>query len=185
MLLLVALALTRGGLQSRLDGNSHDEVGEESETPYRGDSLVAEVSARIFCAEDSEFVSSQSNANVVRTFQLERTILAIAWLRGVRQQVNRVFRAHLKAARQNPDIAPLGELRLGIDFLAFQLATALLYGVIRVRGPLGAARLVLVSLELSEKFSRLAKDIVPTGGTEVAVELLDLERHTNQGRAAR
>jgi hypothetical protein len=184
MLLFVSLLVTRSGLRRQGDGEGY-EVHGDGETSFKGDSLVAELSARIFCPEDSEFVASQSCANVARTFQLERRLLAMEWLRGVRQQVNRVFRFHLKAARQNPDIAPLGELRLGIDFLAFQLAAALLYAVIRVRGPLGAARLVHVSLGLSEKFLGLAKDIVPLGSTTVGIELLDLDRDTNQRRAAR
>ena len=184
MLLFVSILVTRSALRRQRDGDGY-EVHGDGETSFKGDSLVAELSARIFCPEDSEFVSSQCNANVAGTFELERTLLAIDWLRGVRQQVNRVFRSHLKAARQNPDIAPLGELRLGIDFLAFQLATALLYSVIHVRGPLGAATLVLVSLRLSEKFVRLAKDALPSGGATVGAELLDLDPHADQRRAAR
>ena len=184
MLLFVSLVVTRSGLRRQRDGDGY-EVHGDGEASFKGDSLVAELSARIFCAEDSEFVAKQSCSNVARAFQVERTLLAIEWLRGVRRQVNCIFRSHLKAARQNPDLTPLGELRLGIHFLTFQVATAVLYVVIRVRGPLGAARLVLVSLGLSEEFVRLAKDVLPSGSTTVGVELLDLDPHTDQRRAAR
>jgi hypothetical protein len=183
MLLFVCFVLIRGGLRRSLDDGAHEDLGP-SKPSFKRDSLVAELSARIFSAGDSEFVSGQC-PNLARTFRQERTILAIEWLRGVRRQVNCLFRSHLKAARQNPDLTPAGELRLGAHFLALQIATAVLYVIIRVRGPLRAARLVVLLLGRSDKFVRIAKEIIPIGGTEVAVELLELEPHANQRRAAR
>lgn len=183
ILLFVSFVLIRGGLRRPADDSSHEDLGQ-SKLSFKRDSLVAELSARIFSPEDSEFVSGLC-PHLARTFRQERTILAIEWLRGVRSQVNCLFRSHLKAVRQNPDLTPAGELRLGAHFLTFQIATALLYVVIRVRGPLRAARLVIISLELSEKFIGLAKEIIPIGGTEVAIELLDLDPHGNQRRVAR
>lgn len=182
MLLFVSFVLIKGGLRP-LDDGAH-EVLAQSKPSFKRDSLVAELSARIFSPGDSEFVSGQC-PSLARTFRQERTILAIDWLRDVRRQVNCLFRSHLKAARQNPDLTPAGELRLGAHFLTFQIATALLYVVIRVRGPLRAARLVVISLGLSEKFIGMAKELIPIGGAEVAIELLDLDPHANQRRAAR
>ena len=183
MLLFVSFVLLRGGPRRPLDDGAHEEFGQSTPS-FKRDSIVAELSARIFSPEDSEFVSGLC-PNLARRFQQERTFLAIEWLRGVRRQVNYLFRSHLRAARKNPDLTPAGELRLGAQFLTFQIATALLYVVIRVRGPLRAARLVVISLRLSEKFVGMAKEIIPIGGTEVAIELLDLDPHGNQPRAAR
>ena len=183
MLLFVSVVLIRGGLRRPLDDGAQNEDLGQSKPSFKRDSLVAELSARIFSPGDSEFVSGQC-PNLARTFRQERTILAIEWLRGVRRQVNCLFRSHLKAARQNPDLTPAGELRLGAHFLMFQIATAILYVVIRVRGPLRAARLVVFSLGLSDKFMRMAKEIIPIAGTEVAVELLELDPHANHRRAA-
>jgi xanthosine utilization system XapX-like protein len=66
-----------------------------------------------------------------------------------------------------------------MHFLTFQLTTGILYIVIRVRGPLPAARFVLLSLLLSEKMLKLAKDVLPSTGTAVSVELLGLDANAN------
>jgi hypothetical protein len=182
MLLFVSFVLIRGGPRRPVDDGAHEDFGQSKPSVKRA-SLVAELSARIFSPGDSEFVAGQC-PNLARTFRQERTILAIEWLRGVRRQVNCLFRSHLKAARQNSDLTPAGELRLGAHFLTFQIATAVLYVVIRVQGPLRAARLVVLLLGLSDKFVRTAKEIIPIGSTEVAVELLELDPHANRRRAA-
>jgi len=112
ILVLICFLLIRAGLR-----HEHNRDGCESDAQgLKGDSLAAELSARIFSAEDSEFVSSETCASAARAFQQERTTLALEWLRGVRTQVNRLFRSHLQAARQNPDLKPAGELRLGMHF---------------------------------------------------------------------
>jgi hypothetical protein len=181
MLLLIVFPLVRAGL--RYEQNRDGCEGDPQE--FKRDSLATELSARIFSAEDSEFVSSETCASAARAFQQERTTLALEWLRGVRTQVNRLFRSHLQAARQNPDLKPAGELRLGMHFLTFQLTTGILYIVIRMRGPLPAARLVLFSLLLSEKMLKMAKDVLPGTGTAVSVELLGLDSNANDRGKAR
>jgi xanthosine utilization system XapX-like protein len=72
-----------------------------------------------------------------------------------------------------------------MHFLTFQLTTGILYIVIRVRGPRPAARLVLLSLLLSEKMLKMAKDVLPSTGTAVSVELLGLESNANDRGEAR
>jgi xanthosine utilization system XapX-like protein len=178
ILLLIFFLLSRAGLRHAQNRDGCEGDAQE----FKRDSLAAELSARIFSAEDPDFVSSETCASAARAFQQERTTLALEWLRGVRTQVNCLFRSHLQAARQNPDLKPAGELRLGMHFLTFQLTTGILYIVIRVRGPLPAARLVLLSLLLSEKILKMAKDVLPS--TTVSVELLGLDSNANnQGEA--
>jgi hypothetical protein len=181
MLLLIFFLLVRARL--RPEQNRDGRQGDAQE--FKRDSLTAELSARIFSAEDSEFVSSETCASAARAFQRERTTLALEWLRAVRTQVNCLFRSHLQAARQNPDLKPAAELRLGMHFLTFQLTTGILYIVIRVRGPLPAARLVLLSLLLSEKMLKMAKDVLPSTGTAVSGEFLGFDSNANNQSEAR
>lgn len=181
ILLLIFFLSIRAGLRHEQNRDAYKVDAEE----FRRDSLAAELSARIFSAEDSEFVSSKTCASAARAFQQERTTLALEWLRGVRTQVSCLFRSHLQAARQNADLKPAGELRLGMHFLTFQLTTGILYIVIRARGPLPAARLVLLSLLLSEKMLKMAKDVLPSTGTAVSVELLGLDSNANDRGKAR
>ena len=181
ILLLISFLLIRAGLRREQNRDAYEGHAKE----FKRDSLAAELSARIFSAEDSEFVSSKTCASVARAFRQERTTFALEWLRGVRTQVNHLFRAHLQAARQNPDLKPAGELRLGMHFLTFQLTTGILYIVIRVRGPLPAARLVLLSLRLSEKVLKMAKDVLPSTGTAISVELLGLDSNANERSSGR
>ena len=136
IVLLIFFLLGRTGLRH---GQNRDGCAGDAQE-FKRDSLAAELSARIFSAEDPEFVCSETCASAARAFQQERTALALEWLRGVRTEVNRLFRSHLQAARQNPDLKPALELLLGLHFLTFQLITGILYIVIRVRGPLPAAR---------------------------------------------
>jgi xanthosine utilization system XapX-like protein len=181
MLLLVFFLWIRAGLRHEQNRDAYEVYAEE----FKRDSLAAGLSARIFSSEDSEFVASKTCASIARAFRKERTTLALEWLRGVRTQVNCLFRSHLQAARQNPDLKPAGELRLGMHFLAFQLTTGILYIVIRVRGPVPAARLLLLSLELSERVLRMAKDVLPSTATAVSAELLGLDPHANDRGSAR
>lgn len=183
-LLFVSFLFMKGSQRYQLDSDA-DEVQAEAEPTFKRDSLTAQLSARIFSSEDLEFVFSESCRSVARAFRHERTRLAIEWLRGIRRQVNSVFQSHRKAARRNPDLRPAGELRLGIYFLTFQLATGMLYVAIRFRGPIGAARLVLLYLELSDKLRKMAEDVLPSPGIRVSAELLELEQHANNRRGDR
>jgi len=154
------------------------------------DSLTSELSARIFASEDSDFVASESSRQFARTFRESRAALALDWLRGVRRQVKVLRRAHLVAARGNHDLRPADELRLGFEFLLFQLTSGLLFLIIWVYGPMHAAKLVGYSLELSEQLRRMTASILPDG-SRVAVELMHTEPQvkngttTPQGRYAR
>ena len=180
-LLLIAVLLIREDLRHRQDQDTfRAEVAS-----FNSDSLAGELSVRIFRAEDSEFVARETSPSVARAFRQERTVLAIEWLRGVRGQASRLFRSHLKTARLNPDLSPVGELRLGFQFLAFQLTTSILYAVIRIRGPVRAARLVLFSLDLYEKLLKMAKDLSPITGTAVSAEFLELSPRAGNRSAVR
>jgi hypothetical protein len=182
VMLLVLFFLLMRASQRHQQNKESNEVDRQD---FNCDSLAAELSTRIFSREDSDFVSSETPVHVAHAFQRERRTLALAWLRGVRAEVSCLFRSHLKAARRNQDLRPAAELRLAVHFLAFQLTTGLLYTLIRTRGPRPAARLVLLSLDLSDKLLGMAKDILPNSGAVVSVELLELDPHVNNPGPAR
>jgi len=149
-------------------------AGQETSLPFGWDSLTAELSARIFDPEDSDFVANETSRTLTRQFRQERTALALDWLRGVRGQVNQSIRAHFEAARGNPDIKPAGELRLGFEFLLFQLTSGILYLIVWAYGPPRAAKLVGYSLDLAWRLRKMTEDVLPVRG-RVAVELVDIE----------
>ena len=150
------------------------EGEEETSPPFGGDPVTSELSARIFDPEDSEFVAGETSRQTARSFRRQRAALALDWLGEVRKEVSLLMRAHRRSARSNPDLTPAGELKLGFEFLLFQVTTGTLYLVIWLIGPLHAARLVGYSLELAGQLRKLSEDILPAG-TRVAVELLDIE----------
>lgn len=160
--LTVCLIRARRLRQHDIDSDIYG-TGEESSLAYGWDSSSSEVCARIFDAEDCEFVASRTSRHFSRNFRRERTVLALDWLRVARRQVNRSIRAHLRAARENVGLEPAGEIKLAFEFLLFQLTSGILYVVILACGPPRAAKLVGCSLELARRLRKLTADVLPTG----------------------
>jgi hypothetical protein len=158
-LVVFVLVLWRDAQRS-FDEN-RDVKNTECSPPSDWDHLSSELSARIFDSEDSDFVASESSRQFARTFRESRTALALDWLREVRRQVNCLIRAHLTAARGNPDLKPADELRLGFEVLLFQLTSGVLFLIIWVYGPSHAAKLVRYSLELTEQLRKMTEVLSP------------------------
>jgi hypothetical protein len=171
--LAVFLVLLRRGT---LRGLGEEILGteEENSLPIPWDSLTSELSGKIFDSEDSEFVHEECSRELERKFRAERTTLALDWLREVQMQVNFLIRRHLRSARADSDLNPADELRLGFEFLLFQVTTGILYLVIWTSGPLHAAKLVGYPMNLANQLREMTKDILPSGA-QVAVELLDID----------
>jgi hypothetical protein len=159
-----------------------DTTKKETSLPFSCDHLTSELSARIFNPDDSDFVTRESPRQIARSFRRERAALALLWLLEVRRHVNLLMRAHRRAARSNPDLKPAGELRLGFEFLLFQVTSGILYLVIWLIGPLHAATLVGHSLELAGELRKMTEDIL-TGSTRVTADLLDSEPQTKNRTA--
>lgn len=168
----------RGGSNGEANG-----AGEENSLPASWDSLTSELSGRIFNPEDSDFVASESPLRIARSFRRQRAALALDWLAEVRKHFSLLMRAHRRAARDNPDLKPAGEVRLGFEFLLFEVTTGILYLVIWLIGPLHAAALVGYSLGLAGQLRKMTEDILP-GGRRVAVELMDSEPHVGSRTGA-
>jgi hypothetical protein len=156
---------------------------EETSPPLSWDALTSELGAKLFNPEDSDFVTRESPGQFARWFRRERAAFALDWLLEVRRHVNLLMRAHRRAARSNPGLKPTGELRLGFEFLLFQVMSGILYLVIWLVGPLHTASLVEYSLELAGQLRELAEDILPDG-TRVPIELLDGEPQTKNRTAS-
>src|SRR5438105_2083574 len=159
-ILSVCLLLSRRDGRRDFDREGYG-TGQETSLLFGWDCLTSELSARIFDPEDLDFVASETPRQLTRQFRRERTALALDWLRAVRGQVNQLIRDHLRAARGNPDLKPADEIRLGFEFLLFQLTSGILYLVIWAYGPPRAAKLVGYSLDLAAQLRKVTEDVLP------------------------
>lgn len=151
-----------------------DGIGHGTSVPFgQEDPLNSGLSTRLFDPEDAYFVASETSRGDARQFRQERTALALDWLREVRGQVNQLVRAHVRAARGNPGLNPADEIKLGFEFLLFQLTSGILYSVVWACGPPRAAKLVGYSLELAGQLRNIVTEDVLPAGRHVAVELLE------------
>jgi hypothetical protein len=181
IVLAVSVVFLRRGTRRSFNEYA-DATEQKTSLPFSWDPLTSELSARIFNPEDSDFVTRESSRQIARSFRIERAALALHWLLEVRRHVYLLMRAHLSAARSNPDLKPAGELRLGFEFLLFRVTSGILYVVIWLIGPLHAATLVRYSLELAGELRKMTEDIL-TGSTRVAADLLDSEPRTKNRTA--
>ncbi|SRR6266568_5444061 len=167
----VCLLLSRRARRRDFDREAYG-TGQETSVPFGGDPLDSELSARIFDPEDEDFVAGETSPRSARQFRQERIAVALDWLQGVRSQVNQSIRAHVRAARGNAGLKPADEVRLGFEFLLFQLMSGILYLVIWACGPPRAAKLVGYSLELAGQMRKVTDDVLPSG-RQVPVEILE------------
>jgi len=180
--LLVSVFLIRRGVRQDFDEATYGTEEEEAlASPW--DPLVSELSAGLFNSKDSEFVRLHCSPKLARRFRAERTALALDWLVQIRRQVNLLTREHVRAARSDSDLKPADELRLGFEFLLFQVSSGVLYLIIWMFGPPRASRLVGYPIDLAQRLRKMTDDLVP-GGAQVAAELLDIEPPVNRGTSA-
>jgi hypothetical protein len=84
---------------------------------------------------DLAFVRKESSAETVRLFEQERRALAISWLRHTRRQVGRLMSYHAGAVRQNINLRPALEIKLGLHYVRFLVVYQLILGLSYIRGP--------------------------------------------------
>ena len=163
-----AVVLLRRSARRRLDHLYFCHFGHLG--PPRWDALSLELGTRIFSSQDCDFVAAETAADFQRRFREERTVLALAWLKQLGGEINHLMRGHLKAARTAPDIRSADELRLGIEYLLFQIANASLRCMVWMYGPTAAGKLVRYSIRLAVELKDLTQDIAPA--TSVQVEIV-------------
>ncbi len=181
IILTVCLFLSRRGRRRDSDGEVYG-IEYETAASFEWDLLTSELRGRIFDREDSDFVASETSRQITRKFRRERTALALEWLRAIRDQVNQLMRAHLRASRGNDDLKPADEMRVWFEFLLFQLTSGILYLVTWACGPARAANLLGYSLELAARVRKVTEDVLPAD-RQVAVELMNSEQPPKNGDA--
>ncbi len=135
------------------------------------DALLLELGTRIFAPEDYAFVKLETSREFHRRFRAERTALALGWLDQVRRGAGRLMRAHVRAARRNPNLRPADEVKLGFEFLVFRSTIGLLYCAVWLRGPLHAAKLVGYCCQLARELKRMSVEALPVASS-MAVEIM-------------
>lgn len=181
IILSACLFLSRRGRRRDLDAEGYG-IEPETAGSFGWDPLTSEMSVRIFSREDSDFVAGETSQQIKRQFRRARTALAIDWLRAVRSQVNQLMRRHFRASRGNDDLKPADEIKLGFEFLLFQLTSGILYLVIWVCGPARAGELVGYSLGLVAQLQKVTEEALPAG-RQVAAELMNRDQEPKNGDA--
>ena len=95
----------------------------------------ADLIERVLDPRDLAFVRKESPAETVRLFEQERRALAISWLRHTRRQVACLMSYHVDAVRQNINLQPALEIKLGLHYVRFLVVCQLILGLSYVRGP--------------------------------------------------
>lgn len=136
------------------DAFAHRGAAEVLAPPQRGPALgnvraQRDLCERIFGQRDWDFVSRETSSEIRRTFQRERTVLAIAWLRRTRLQVSQVMRAHVAVARRSDDLQPVTELRIALSYSLFLILCNSLIGWIWLYSPVRARKVVGQTLQLA------------------------------------
>jgi len=171
--LITAILLFRRATRRAFDRQAFGGE-QEAGVPAQWDSLASELGAKIFDSQDEEYVRLACSPQLGRRFRAERTALALDWLREVRRQVNLLFREHLRSARSNSSLQPTDELKLGWEFLLFQVTSGFLYLVTWLFGPSYTAKLASYPQNVAEELRKMTSEAMP-GGARVVVELLDTE----------
>jgi hypothetical protein len=154
VLLAVSLLVLWGSLRWGSHGGIH-WTAESAEWRRERDGLALEIGERIFDSADWEMVRREATPRLARRFRKERTFLALEWLRLVRNQVRHLVREYRRAARVDESVSAAGELGMAIQILLFELTTGLLWCLIAIHGPSGAAKLLGWSLDSARKLRRI------------------------------
>lgn len=94
---------------------------------------------RILSDEDCEFVSGTGSDELRRLFLRERKMLVIHWFRTIQKQVAYLMDIHLRlAGAASP--TPESELKLGIQFATFMIASNCLVAIFWLFGPFNARK---------------------------------------------
>jgi hypothetical protein len=160
LLLLVLLVYWawRSGVYSA--GAGELDEAQEALDALQLELLPRPLVAKIFSPQDWEYISTHTSPQIQRRFERERRAIALAWLRQTRGQVGRLMVVHRRIARQSVSLSPAVELRLAAHYFVFLLACDLLLGLIWLRGPLHAGRLVGRTVGASERLCALLQALL-------------------------
>lgn len=109
--------------------------GADASKSFRLELPPADLIERVLDPRDLTFVRKESPAETVRLFERDRRALAISWLRHTRWQVGRLMSYHVGAVRQNTNLRPALEIKLGLHYVRFLVVYELIVGLSYIRGP--------------------------------------------------
>ena len=112
-----------------------------------GVSSRRDLGERIFGPQDWDFVLRETPSEIQRTFQRERTILALAWLRRTRVRTSQAVYAHVAVARHSEDLQIMMEIKLALSYLLFLILCNSLIGWVWLRGPVRTRKIVGQTLQ--------------------------------------
>ena len=126
---------------------------EEADVPWLRDEDLAIPSAhseyhrkeqldRIFGDEDWEFIRRSTSRRVQQLFLKERKGIALSWLSRLRSEARTGMHLHVARVRASQELAPLAELRLAIDYYAFQAKCGLIAAILLLGGPMALRNMV-------------------------------------------
>jgi hypothetical protein len=156
LLLIVLVIFLLGRSRATDQALSEPAKNEEALTALQTEPVPQELLERIFGAEDWDYICVHEPESIQRLFQDERKRLAISWLRRMRRQVRTLLRFHKVHAAKAAGLEPLSEIKLAFDYCLFQLFCGLLIGLIWLRGPTHARRLVGLASGFSDRLLSLA-----------------------------
>jgi hypothetical protein len=97
---------------------------------------------RIFGCEDWEFIRSSTSRGVQQLFAKERKEIALSWLSRLRSEARTGMHLHVDRVRTSEELEPLAELRLAIDYYAFQAKCGLIAAILLLGGPMALRNMV-------------------------------------------
>ena len=151
-MLSLALLATRGSavkreLAFRTDLPLYDETsGDPSLCP-------PEFAARLFSTADWTFVSGEKSREIVRLFQHERRVVALAWVHQTKTAIRRIMRDHTRVTRHSQDLHLATEMRLVFHYVQLVAICDLLIVAIQSAGPASVGSLATYAASLSQRFA--------------------------------
>jgi len=112
---------------------------------------------RIFGSEDWDFVRNSTSSRIHRLFLKERKEIALSWLSRLRSQARTGMHIHVARVRASEELEPLAELRLAIDYYAFQTKCGVIAAILLLGGPTGLRNMVGQAESLSNNLRRMLK----------------------------
>ncbi|MFQ5738318.1 MAG: hypothetical protein ACE5JX_04855 [Acidobacteriota bacterium] len=118
------------------------------------------LAGRIFSSEEWGFVSTQAPLPVRRMFLEERTRIARMWLHQTKKRVEGLMNFYRMAVRHSQALRPATEVKLAAQYASFLIVYLALSGLIWVRGPFVARRMVQYGRGLAEQLYSSAAQVL-------------------------
>ena len=151
VLVLVLLTLTKRGWLASQNLQAPLESSDEEITEGCPEEFVQ----RIFSRADWDFVRSLKSRNLERSYERERKIVALVWVRQTLKLIGTVMRGHAEAARQSKNLQISTEFRILAQYLILMAVCWMLVMAIQIGGPLWVGRLAEYAQGLSLRIEKL------------------------------